>query len=520
VGPFGRSSIQEIEMIVRLTAASIAIAAAGTLGAARAGAQQAASECKINTDKPGQLKTAKNSLARAIAGIGDVNKAASDAVKELDKNSAKIREQNESGYYMILGQTYAWFAARQGQSAVVRRAEVGHTTQPEATIDLLTAADSAFDAVERLAPGCAAETNDYRRPAWAPLVNAAAELINNDQLDSAEKLIKRADIIYQASPHTAYFSAIIAQKRNDIAGAIAANKRTLDMITPEQAAKEEGTGQIRNQVMYNYAVLLAAQADMQSGEQQKGTAREAVAAYRAFLEAYPSDEQRTSAQAGLGRMLGMLGDTAAVASVFAEMSADPSKYTEAQLLEGGTNAFNAGRFDAAAKLFEAVLQRNPYYRDALFNLANTYWSRKEWDKMLPVARRLTQVDPNNPDSWQLLAIGYKGRGDIAKAAKNLALERAMYDTAVKNVERKNALTSKVTFTQFSHDGPKHTLRGTIENLSAKPATYTVRFEFLDKEGTAVAAKEVTVGPVEPKKTAPFTAEVNQTGIVAFRYAPF
>jgi tetratricopeptide (TPR) repeat protein len=507
-------------MIVRLTAASLVALATIAVGGGQASAQSALSECKIDTDKPGQLKTAKNALARAIAGIGDPSKSASEAIKELDKNSAKIRGQNEVGYNMILGQTYAWFLARQGQPAVVRRAEIGYTTQPDATIDLLTAADSAFDAVERTGPGCAAETADYRRPAWAPLVNAAAELINNDQLDSAEKLIKRADVIYQASPHSSYFSAIIAQKRNDLPGAIAANKKTLDMITAEQAAKDEGTGQIRNQVMYNYAVLLAAQADKQSGDQQKTTAREAVTAYKTFIEAYPTDDQRTSAQAGMGRMLATLGDTAAVATVFGEMVAEPSKYTDSQLLEGGTNAFNARRYDDAAKLFEAVLQRNPYYRDALFNLANTYWSKQDWPKMMPVAKRLSQVDPHNADAWQLLAIAYKGRGDVAKAAKNLALERAMYDTAVKHVERKNALTSHVAFTQFSHDGANHTLRGTVENTSAKAATYTVRFEFLDKDGTAVTAKEVTVGPVEPKKTAPFAVEVNQTGIVAFRYAPF
>jgi tetratricopeptide (TPR) repeat protein len=507
-------------MIVRLTAASLAMLAALTLGGAQAGAQAAAAECKVDTEKPGQLKTAKNALTRAIAGIGDASKSASEAIKELEKNGAKIRGQNEAGYNMVLGQAYAWYLARQGQPHVVRRGDIGYTTEPDAMIDLLTAADSAFDAVERIAPGCASETDDYRRPAWAPLVNAAAELINNDQLDSATQLIRRADVIYQASPHTSYFSAIIAQKRNDLPAAIAANKRTMEMITAEQAAKDEGTGQIRNQVMYNYAVLLASQAEAQTGDQQKATAREAVAAYKAFLDAYPSDEQRTSAQAGMGRMLAALGDTAAVASVFSEMLADPSKYTDSQLLEGGTNAFNASRFDAAAKLFEAVLQRNPYYRDALFNLANTYWSQKAWDKMMPVAQRLTQVDPNNEDAWQLLAIAYKGRGDIAKAAKNLALERAMYDTAVKSVERKNALTSRLAFTQFAHDGPKHTLRGTVENTSAKAATYTVRFEFLDKDGKPVAAKDVTVGPVEPKKTAPFVVEVNQAGIVSFRYAPF
>lgn len=506
-------------MIVRLTAVSLIALATLTLSG-QAGAQAAAAECRIDTDKPGQLKNAKNALARAIAGIGDPTKSASDAIKELDKNGAKIRSQNEVGYNMMLGQTYAWFLARPGQPGVVRRADIGHTTEPEGTVDLLSAADAAFDAVERAAPGCAAELNDYRRPAWAPLVNAAAELINSDQLDSAEKLIGRADVIYQGAPHTSYFTAIIAQKRNDLPGAIAANKKTLDMITAEQAAKDEGTGQIRNQVMYNYAVLLAAQADMQSGDPQKATAKQAAAAYKTFIEAYPNDDQKTSAQAGMGRMLAVLGDTAAVASVFNEMLAAPSKYTDSQLLEGGTSAFNARRYDDAAKLFEGVLQRNACHRDALFNLANTYWSKNDWTKMMPVARRLAAVDPHNADAWQLMAIAYKGRGDAAKAAKNLPLERAMYDTAVKNVERKNALTSHVTFSQFSHDGAKHILRGTVENTSAKAATYTIRFEFLDSECKAVAAEEVTVGPVEPKQSAPFVAEVNQTGIVSFRYAPF
>lgn len=505
-------------MIVRLTAAPLAALAALTLSVANVGAQTA--ECKVDTDKPGQLKNAKNALARAIAGIGDPAKSASDAIKELEKNGSKIRQQNETGYNMILGQTYAWFLARQGQPAVVRRGDIGFTTDPTATIDLLTAADSAFDAVERVAPGCASETEGYRRPAWAPIVNTAAELINNDQLDSAQKLIDRADIIYMGSPHTSYFRAIMAQKRNDLAGAIEANKRTIDMITAEAAAKDEGTASIRNQVMYNYAVLLAAHADAQTGDAQKAAAKQAADAYKAFLEAYPNDEQRTSAQAGMARMLAALGDTAAVASVFSEMLADPSKYTESQLLEGGTQAFNAGRFDAAAKLFEIVLEKNPFYRDALFNLANTYWSQQDWEKMMPVAKRLSQVDPNNQDVWQLVAIAYKGRGDVAKAKKNLAVERAMYDSAVKHVEKKNALTSTLSFTHFMHDGPKHTLRGNIQNAGAKPATYTVKFEFLDSAGKPVAAKEVTVGPVEPKKSAPFSVEVSQEGIVAFRYAPF
>ena len=150
----------------------------------------------------------------------------------------------------------------------------------------------------------------------------------------------------------------------------------------------------------SYAVLLAAQADMQTGDEQKGTARTAAAAYKTFLDTYPNDEQKTSAQAGMGRMLAMVGDTAAAAGLYQEMTGDPSKYTDSQLLEAGTIAFNSQRYADAAKLFDAVLQRNPYYRDALFNLANTYWSLNQWEKMQPVARRLRRRrKTRNSPSW-------------------------------------------------------------------------------------------------------------------------
>ena len=74
-------------MIVRLTAASLVVLATLAVGG-QASAQAAAAECRIETDKPGQLKNAKNALARAIAGIGDPAKSASEAIKELDKNGA------------------------------------------------------------------------------------------------------------------------------------------------------------------------------------------------------------------------------------------------------------------------------------------------------------------------------------------------------------------------------------------------------------------------------------------------
>ena len=59
-----------------------------------------------------------------------------------------------------------------------------------------------------------------------------------------------------------------------------------------------------------------------------------------------------------------------------------------------------------------------------------------------------------------------------------------------------------------------------QGVHAAEGTVAGYAQFVDKEGKAVAAKDVTVGPVEPKKSAPFVVEVNQAGIVSFKYAPF
>jgi acyl-CoA thioesterase FadM len=77
----------------------------------------------------------------------------------------------------------------------------------------------------------------------------------------------------------------------------------------------------------------------------------------------------------------------------------------------------------------------------------------------------------------------------------------------------------VTFNLFSHDGAKHTLGGTIENLSPAAKTYTLKVDFLDNSGNTVATQEATVGAVDPKTSKPFRIAIEKEGVVAFKYAP-
>ena len=93
----------------------------------------------------------------------------------------------------------------------------------------------------------------------------------------------------------------------------------------------------------------------------------------------------------------------------------------------------------------------------------------------------------------------------------------------------------MSFSEFSHDGPKHTLKGDIESTAEQEQDVRVTFEFLDAKGQVVASKEAQVKvPARSCKGAgtgrgaaqsctpgkqSFVVEVDQPGISAFRYQP-
>ena len=85
--------------------------------------------------------------------------------------------------------------------AVVPRSALGLTTNPTQTIDLYTAADSAFQIVEKASPECAATIAQWRQQKpWLNALNGAINALNANQLDSAEMLAKRSLILDRKAP--------------------------------------------------------------------------------------------------------------------------------------------------------------------------------------------------------------------------------------------------------------------------------------------------------------------------------
>jgi tetratricopeptide (TPR) repeat protein len=203
--------------------------------------------------------------------------------------------------------------------------------------------------------------------------------------------------------------------------------------------------------------------------------------------------------------------------MYAEMVANPGQYSSMQLLDAGIGAANAERMQDAVALLEAGLAKNPHYRDGLFALTYAYSTTGAYAKMADAARRLIAVDPSNPDNYNLLAQAYQGL--LGEATEN-DVKRAYTDSMIKTNTRAESMPVRVSFNDFQvSSGDNRVLNGMIENRGQAPATYTLRFEFLNEAGEVVASREETLADVPPQGSKPFSIAVQGAGIASFRYAP-
>jgi tetratricopeptide (TPR) repeat protein len=483
------------------------VALAVSLLPAIAGAQAAAAKCEIDDGKPKQLKDARDALVTSglITKPEDKKKQLLKAVGLVTSPQANA---NPVGRNWLLGRALVTFASSPDQPNVTTKGAVGYAGNPQESIDLLLAADSAFDVVEQAMPQCEVETEQYRRILYVPLVNAAVNLYNAKQVDSAVATAKTALIIYPKSPVAYNVIGNAMQGKEDIPGAVNAFKQMLTAIGSDTAYADE-----KKQVMMNIAQLLAASAETAEGAKKVELAKEAAVAYQAYLKDYPGDG---GAQSGLARVQIMAGDSASANKIYADMLSAPDQYSDMQLFEAGVNAARAEKSKESAQLFEAGLKKNPFYRDALFNVSVTYLQSGQLDKMPPILERLVTVDPNNPENYRVFVNYYQEK---AKTEKVAAAKKVLNDSVLKYFKLFSEPTAKVTFNLFSHDGAKHTLGGTIENLSPAAKTYTLKVDFLDNSGNTVATQEATVGAVDPKTSKPFRIAIEKEGVVAFKYAP-
>jgi len=479
-----------------------------------AGAQ---GDCAPDQGNPQFIARSWLSLTKAIAATNqeaDPTNDLREALRTLTDPRARDRDKNLVGQQYTLGQAYILLLAA-GTPAIVKRGDIGIQTDPEATIDLVLAADSMFTAVLAAHPECAQTLTEWRQhKPWITLVNDAINALNSDQVDSAAVLANRSLVLDKSAPYAYTVLAVVARSRNQHDEALRLYREAI-----ERAGTDTIFADVRIKTMGDIARMLTERADDAPAAQRAALAREAITAYEAFLAEQEIDD--LSRAVGVQQVAGlymMAGDSARVRTVYAPILADPSKYGERTLLEAGVIATRADALADAAKLFSAVHATNPYQRDALNNLAAAYIGTGEFDKAFPLVQRLIEIDPNNPDNFMLYAYAYSG---MLKAARGAALQKAYTDSLVKYNSMSEQAPVRVTINEFSRLREETRIGGSIENKTRAPKTYTVQIELLDKNGQVIGTQEASVGPVGAGERANFRVAFPVTGdsIAGYRYKP-
>ena len=476
--------------------------------------------CNPNSVPTQALGKATFSMQRAFQTFqakNDATKDLKDAIRFLTTPPDKKEQGDSLGRAYYLGQAYILMLQQPNAKPIGRRGDYGIATDTILSIDLLAAADTAFTRVEKGWPACAPEMAKWRQQQpWLDALNGAITAINANppNVDSAEALAKRSLLIERSAPYAYSVLASVANNRKDYVTAMQMLKQSLEL-----GAKDTSYAKDRPNSLYDLANIATARAESAPAADRTQFVKDAVAAWQDFIPlgaANGLDTRVANAEQSIVRLLKSTDDSSAISQAYSAILADPSKFGEQALLNAGVIATRAKQPADAAKFFAAVLEQNPNQRDALNNLAASYVMGNEHQKMFPIVDRLVSLDPNNSDNWLLYAYAYTG---LLKGTKDPKETKMYTDSLIKYNSKAEKLPAKVSLTEFAHGTSSTSLSGTIENRSTTSKTYTMEIEFLDKTGAVVGSKTLTIGPVAPKDSAPFSTMLESVSAVAFRYKP-
>jgi tetratricopeptide (TPR) repeat protein len=381
----------------------------------------------------------------------------------------------------------------------------------------LIGADSSFRKAEALGDAdCRRAVGQLRRLEFVPLQNAAVEQIQAHQLDSGLALYRRAHLIYRDEPRSFLNMANVFTQQDNTDSAVIYFR--LGIATGDDPRAND----LRAAALLNVARLL----------HRAGRFAAADTAYRAYLERKPRDME---ALTNLASVLTNLNRPEEAAAIFDSILAHPDSLPSFALFETGVALFRQDRYPMAARAFELGLEKNPFLRDALFNLVNTYVAANDTARALPAAKRLVAADSMNRGSIRLLAAAYQRMGAGARlqdstrrarrdtsAARFRRIHQAYADSTLRQLMRQDSLPWEFTVSRFEPHDSTAVLRGVVQNLQERPLrAFTIVLEFVNATGDVLAHENLEVpelGPVgRTGDTYDFNLIASGRGILAYRY---
>ncbi len=370
----------------------------------------------------------------------------------------------------------------------------------------LAGADSSFNKAAALAPsdqGCKDEMDRLRHNAWVPLQAQAATLIQDQHYDSALAVLRKSNLIYRSDPggFINMASVYMAQQKEDSAAMM------------YQMAAHAGTGperaNLRSTAAFNAARLY----------QRANRFPAAESAYREYIAMKPNDME---ARGSLAQLMNEMHRPAEASAIYDSMLANADSLDSFGAFSIGVALFRQAYADSApgdaaarrnkyeqsAHAFEVGLHKNPYYRDALYNLTNSYLGANDTAKVLDAAQRLTAVDSMNRQVLTLLARAHQMNGHR--------------DAVVATLSRRDSLPIEMTFRGFQVRDSTASLGGSVQNLRGREHQgFNLILEFLGNTGQVVSTEHVDVPTLNatgsPGSVYDFQITTNGHGIVAYRY---
>ena len=469
-----------------------------SLSAAAAHAQQPAVNSRVAASQPSGYMAAQCNIKPGHFKVGSGASYLKSAI-ETDIPENKVR---------ILGQ---------GEKVILEAMQQnGQEKNPAAWYYLgriylmqgrIAPADTALTKAETMAPDCAKDIAGYRRNAWVALVKAGSKFEEDKNTDSALVMYRDAGGIYRGSPIAFYQTGALLNEKGQ-----ADSAAYYFGLAAAAGATSTDTADIkyRNRSAFNQGALLlnAKKYD------------EAIVVFEQYLKWMPGDNEAKRGLAGAYRATGKTSQAqalekelvaAGVAPTAGGAAGAPGAAGTQDLMTAGVNAYNDKKYADAATAFEKLVAAEPYNRDALYNLCNTYLAMKDGAKLQATAAKLVAIEPLSEGALKLLGEGYK--------------RNAKVDDAVKTAEQVLALPADVKASEFGATASGANLTLTATGRAAQTAggkaiasaPVPIVVEFLNGSGAVVATQDAQVPALAAGASQEVQVAGQGSGISAWRY---
>jgi hypothetical protein len=335
------------------------------------------------------------------------------------------------------------------------------------------------------------------------LVKAGNKFEEDKNADSALVLYRQANVAYRGSPITFYQTAAIL---NDKGQPDSAAYYFGQAAAAGANATDTTEIKVRNRSAFNQGALLL------NGKKYD----QAAGVFEQYLKWVPNDNEAKRGLAAAYRGQGKIEQAQAlekelVAAGGAPGAAGGGASASQDLMTAGVNAYNDKKYADAAAAFEKLAAAEPYNRDALSNLSNTYLAMKNGPKLAATADRLVAIEPLSENALKLQGEGYK--------------QSAKVDQAVKTAEQVLALPADVKVSDFATTGTGATLTLAATGRAAQtpsgkpiaPVAVPIVVEFLNGTGGVVASQEAQIPQLATGASQDVKVAAQGGGIAAWRY---